>query len=87
MTVVTNSFQKRKLAKLMIQLSQRACDERDFDIALRILRLTETFVSSSMIGCSEKRPVIVLLVAGYELLWTRRNREAMAHRVDTPDPR
>ncbi len=87
MTVVTNSFQKRKLAKLMIQLSQRACDEHDFDVALRMLCLTETFVSNSMIGSSERRPVIVLLVAGYELLWTRRNREAMAARTDAPDSR
>lgn len=73
MTVVTNAFQKRRLARALVVLSQQACDERDFDTASGILLLTEKFVSNSLITAHEKRSIIVSLVRGYELLWTQRN--------------
>ena len=86
MTVVTNSFQRRRLAKLLIMLSQRACDEQDFEIASNILRLAETFMLRSMISSTEKRPIITLLVAGHELLWTRRHRGLALVQTGAADP-
>ena len=86
MTVVTNSFQRRRLAKLLILLSQRACDERDFEVASSILCLAETFVLRSMISSIEKRPIITLLVAGHELLWTRRQRGLMPVQAGASEP-
>lgn len=73
MTVVTSAFQKKRLARALVVLSQRACDEKDFDTASGILRLTEKFISSSLIPAHEKRSIIASLVEGYELLWTQRN--------------
>ena len=75
MTVVTNAFQKKRLARALTVLSRQACDERDFDTASGILRLTEKFVFHSLLNPNEKRSIIVSLVEGYELLWMqRRNR-------------
>lgn len=78
MTVVTNAFHKRRLARALVVLSQRACDERDFETASGILLLTEKFVLNSLTTGHEKRSIIVSLVRGYELLWTQRN--------DMPEP-
>ena len=86
MTVVTNSFQRKRLAKLLILLSQRACDEQDFEIASSILRLAETFVLRSMVSSTEKRPIITLLVAGHELLWTQRHRGLVPVQAGAGDP-
>ena len=79
MTVVTNAFQKKRLALALAVLSRQACDERDFDTASDILHLTEKFVSHSLITTNEKRSIIVSLVEGYELLWTHRRSRS------TPD--
>lgn len=79
MTVVTNAFQKKRLARALAVLSQQAYDERDFDTASDILRLAEKFVSHSLITATEKRSIIVSLVEGYELLWTHRRSRS------TPD--
>ena len=79
MTVVTNAFQKKKLARALTMLSRQACDEMEFNIALDILRLAEKFVSHSLINTREKRSITVSLIEGYELLWIRRRNKS------TPD--
>ncbi len=86
MTVVTNSFQRKRLAKLLILLSQRVCDQHDFEVASSILRLAETFVLKSMVSPAEKRPIIKLLVAGHELLWTRRHHGIVSVQAGANDP-
>ena len=73
MTVVTLAFQKKKLAIVLVLLSKRACDEKDFTTAARILHIIEDFVIKSSISSKEKRLIITSLVEGYELLWTQRN--------------
>ncbi len=75
MTVVTNAFQKKKLARALKMLSRQAYDEREFNIALDILRLAEKFVSHSLISPSEKRSITVSLIEGYELLWIQRRNK------------
>ena len=75
MTVVTNAFQKNKLARALKMLSRQAYDEREFNIALDILRLAEKFVSHSLISPSEKRSITVSLIEGYELLWIQRRNK------------
>ena len=76
MTVVTNAFQKKKLARALTMLSRQACDEREFNVALDILRLAERFVSHSLINTREKRSIIVSLIEGYELLWIQRRKNS-----------
>lgn len=76
MTVVTNAFQKKKLARALTMLSRQACDEREFNVALDILRLAEKFVSHSLINTREKRSIIVSLIEGYELLWIQRRKNS-----------
>ena len=75
MTVVTNAFQKKKLARALKMLSRQAYDEREFNIALDILSLAEKFVSHSLISPSEKRSITVSLIEGYELLWIQRRNK------------
>ena len=78
MTVVTNAFQKKRLAQALAVLSRQACDEKDFDTASDILHLAEKFVSDSLVSASEKRSIIVSLVEGYEMLWAQRRNTPMS---------
>ena len=73
MTVLTNAFQKKRLARVLVMLSKQACDASDFETAYSILNLAEDFMSKSLIPLREKRSMILLMIEAYEMLWIRQN--------------
>ena len=75
MTVLIDTFQKRRLVKALVRLSKDACDAEDIETALQILRMTEKFVFNINIKQEEKKTVIIMLIAGYESYWHHCNRD------------
>ena len=69
MTVLMDSFQKKRLVKALFRLSKNACDVEDIEIALQIFRMTEKFVFNMNIKQEDKNTVVVMLIAGYESYW------------------
>ena len=74
MTVLINTFQKRRLVKALVRLSKDACDVEDIESALQILKMTEKFVFNIGIKQEDKKIVIIMLIAGYESYWYHCNR-------------
>ncbi len=74
MTVLIDTFQKKRLVKTLVRLSKDACDVEDIESALQILIMTEKFVFNMNIKQEDKKTVIIMLVAGYESYWHHCNQ-------------
>jgi hypothetical protein len=79
MTVLIDTFQKKRLVKALVRLSKDACDVEDIESALQILIMTEKFVFNINIKQEDKKAVIIMLVAGYESYWHHCNQNNLGN--------
>lgn len=70
MAKVSPERRKRSSLDLIIAIAHLACDQREFELADKLLALAETIVRRSV---EPRRPQIEVLVAAHERLWELRH--------------